>query len=110
MKNEKPKHTPGPWILDEEQYRSGIHFKGTLIAVIAGRAFDRHEVAFVASPDQDCNARLIAAAPEMLEALKSCLPLLDMWYQQRADHLAPIETSCVGQAHAAIAKAEAKKS
>lgn len=64
-------HTPGPWRLVDGKSE-----------VIAG---DCYHVAFVKAwfPDhveqQEANARLIAAAPEMLEALRSAMRIKDLW-------------------------------
>jgi hypothetical protein len=67
------KHTPGPWFVvnigaDDEPMMS------VKAARIAGQE-PRHEVAICATGDspqemEDANARLIAAAPELLEALE----------------------------------------
>jgi len=54
------KHTPGPWTV--EDYGVGM---GGLAVVAADVTFD-----VICWPHPD-NARLIAAAPEMLEALKA---------------------------------------
>ena len=48
------KHTPGPWIHDEH----GILMAGKI------------QIASILPQNRDSNARLIAAAPDMLEALK----------------------------------------
>ena len=58
------KHTPGPWTATFEDYRWVIDCQGEFgpkkaLAVTAG-FFPKHEA----------NARLIAAAPDLLEALK----------------------------------------
>ena len=52
------KHTPGPWIADGAQ----IFTSDTNVAQANGYRIDRETVA--------ANARLIAAAPELLEALQ----------------------------------------
>ena|ERR1035438_9712294 len=56
-------HTPGPWdrIMHEEKC-SRVGAK-TLIAIVYSEAFRDRE-------NQEANARLIAAAPDMLEVLK----------------------------------------
>jgi hypothetical protein len=62
------KHTPGPW-----------HVRGRLIEA------DRHTVAALSKvtdcdllrEESEANARLIAAAPELLEACETCLRLLE---------------------------------
>lgn len=76
------KGTPGPWeIKPEEVDRPYIRIRGT-------RLGGRFKVANVLSPDYDgvhhreadetrANARLIAAAPELLEALQMALEWID---------------------------------
>lgn len=68
-------HTPGPWqVLPEEMGRNYLRVRGTLLGL-------RYKIADVRNPDYDgvtekdaemtrANARLIAAAPELLEALQ----------------------------------------
>lgn len=57
-------HTPGPWRVDYDQRPDG-----------ADQILDANErtVAFIATPkeDHETDARLIAAAPAMLEALRA---------------------------------------
>ena len=74
MKTEKSQHTPGPWIvLEDEDGADQI------------KSLTRDQAPFVILPNQGicgkdvpqavANASLIAAAPELLEAAK----LLDQW-------------------------------
>ena len=70
------KHTPGPWVvLPEECDRPYIRIRGTVLG-------GRYKIANVLTPcyegvhereaeETRANARLIAAAPEMLEALQA---------------------------------------
>jgi hypothetical protein len=94
-------HTPGPWNI--------LSPKGTLAGWrIASN--DDCTVAFVVerlnNDAADSNARLIAAAPELLEALKECItPLGSDSEQQLRERLCNIN----GIARAAIAKAEGKQ-
>jgi len=61
------KHTEGPWFVFSEQYpRVGPTHNCTVAGVFA-----------CPSGDQQANAKLIAAAPEMLEALKSAMQCLE---------------------------------
>jgi hypothetical protein len=88
------KHTPGPvWTAHDKR----PHCHG--FSIFAGNEF----VAFVGDSDgrTDCasNARLIAAAPELLEALKDLLEWFDD--ESRSPRPAPLK-----KARAAIAKAE----
>ena len=55
-------HTPGPWRVNDTIYRHSFHIVD-------------QEGAFVADTDR-CNARLIAAAPELLAALQA---VADYW-------------------------------
>lgn len=82
------KGTPGPWeIKPEEVDRPYIRIRGT-------RLGGRFKVANVLSPDYDgvhhreadetrANARLIAAAPELLEALTTTLDEIGHWLSQQ---------------------------
>ena len=89
------KHTPGPWTItrDEENY---VHISGNWVN------FARVVVRF-RGDKQDyktglANARLIAAAPDMLAALKDAR---DALFDR-----APITVGLEAQINAAIAKAE----
>lgn len=79
----KAAHTPGPWTAKANGYK-GWEFKGGYLGLIVGA--DGFEV--FAGPasfhalrgrtpkEAEANARLIAAAPEMLAALKDILGFL----------------------------------
>lgn len=60
------KHTPGPWIWGEG-YR-GLYGAGPNNTVLDHAAYEGMWVAY--GPSMDANACLIAAAPELLEALR----------------------------------------
>jgi hypothetical protein len=95
------KHTPGPWRIDEA-------FKGGRVAIRAG---DAETVAFF-NPLRDfnatdhANARLIAAAPDLLAALESAV------YRAQLQHMADpanvrFDTDpLITQMRAAIARAK----
>jgi len=103
------KHTPGPWWLG----RDPSHF-GSLTSITGGSDSTGgiRSVAEVGGPDIDeaeANASLIAAAPEMLDALKAMTKLYvdfvnsgdcGCWDPERIDE--------VKLARAVIAKAEGK--
>lgn len=64
-------HTPGPWTQTAHAVQSGY------VSYIKGNA-DHDEVAVLYSDErQAANALLIAAAPDMLDALHECADLLD---------------------------------
>lgn len=65
------KHTPGPW---------NWRFEGPTVIVEPIKA----TITILSGPEgyketQEANARLIAAAPEMLEALKTARPAIETW-------------------------------
>lgn len=66
------KHTPGPWEADHSDIwsRSGKKF-------IAATMEDGEAFKGVSLAEAEANARLIAAAPELLAALKACRAALD---------------------------------
>jgi hypothetical protein len=67
----KTKHTPGPWRMVE---CPEIHDEGNAYEI----EVDGQTIAHIyASEDMDANARLVSAAPDMLEALKAALLRLD---------------------------------
>ena len=97
-------HTPGPWMLDVRQrFSCGIRVSdadGCLI--YESRSW--HDAAQKARADNEAEARLIAAAPDLLEALRD---LYDAAEQPLDDPMADGQRwACyIRQARAAIAKA-----
>lgn len=88
------KHTPGPWEAEkfgaihggeDQQYFRGRRRSQVATACLAGNIHD---------DERDANARLIAAAPDLLEALKEVIALSDRKHE------------AWDKAKAAIAKAE----
>ena len=63
------KHTPGPWVVDAVQY-------GYIITAKGG-AYDIAVVRDIGNEDNKANARLIAAAPELLELLQYLMEIRD---------------------------------
>lgn len=71
-------HTPGSWLSEQEGSNTYAMADGMLIAVVI--AVDPHPTnpgEFIEGPITRANARLIAAAPELLEALKAALQCFD---------------------------------
>ena len=119
------KHTPGPWRLTESGDAIVSADGGTLI-VETGQAYWKNLEAAAAGASSDiakrhlpqvrANARLIAAAPELLEALKACEKELDTWHNwQLASNPnypksdgAHVVREVLCASRAAIAKAEGK--
>lgn len=91
-------HTPGPWVSEGRSVRrdSGLGY-GEMIASVTGGA---KSGPFFVEDDEECeaNARLIAAAPDLLEALEAVWAALD------EDSLEVMDLSII---RLAIAKAKA---
>ena len=104
------KHTPGPWaVLPEEADKAYIRIRGTRLGgkyKVANVPLPSHDTA----PDWDVeesrsNARLIAAAPELLEALREARHVLS---DLPSTAITGTRTRAAWErATAAIAKAEA---
>ena len=103
------KHTPAPWVL---KIRPAVHDDNVTVAEIEQPRSVKYRgiVAYMQSAehiygiDEDelvANARLIAAAPDMLEALKLCAN-----YIANTESELGITLPCGEKARAAIAKAE----
>lgn len=97
----KPAHTPGPW-----------EVVGSRICTVAN---DNERItlaktepggAFAMSEQQDANARLIAAAPELLEALKAASEWLN---DMGCEHEQPDLRCVVCLVNVAINKAEGRE-
>ena len=58
-------HTPGPWTALDRGYKSHV------------TDADMNWGAEIIGPGHAANARLIAAAPELLAVLEQCLPIID---------------------------------
>jgi hypothetical protein len=110
------KHTPGPWVVNKDQSRCelGVDTAGgewgiCLVADAAGETLDHSS-----ENASEANARLIAAAPDLLEALRAFMALdrdfstasdrhlREIIAEQRAS--APLVKAVIA-ARAAIAKA-----
>ena len=84
------KHTPGPW--KNTNYQTHPNFQ----------VLDNGN-AFVAEASTEANARLIAAAPELLEALSKLV--LHVGHYSSMPHAHPDAARDMANARAAIAKA-----
>lgn len=99
MSNESKssKHTPGPWIIRGEGSELRITARGEIVSGVVAEV--RTGWPHPAQRDeQRANARLIAAAPELLESLNALRSF--MWALGYAD-----QELVMAQADAAIAKA-----
>lgn len=92
----QPKHTPGPWRANQPRYILGLKTQGQWYI----HAKDC-TVACSLDGDREANARLIAAAPELLAALVELLAQVD----EQANAMGWPDNTPREQARAAIAKA-----
>lgn len=102
------KHTPGPWRL-AGKYK-GDHGSFWLETEFPMPVFELVPVVGVPS-EHLANARLVAAAPELLEALKETLPFMIDIAKARHPQFEPTmadDDSAIGKAMRAIAKAEGR--
>lgn len=99
----KTTHTPRPWQVVLQPSKTWVGMRSVHVCA-AGDPAKVMSVAHIGcisgtNPDEEANARLIAAAPEMLEALIQALRFLDI-------DGAPVAASLAAdQARAAIARA-----
>ena len=84
-------HTPGPWSVKPDN-RAAVNL-GDGVAIVCSQTTN----GVIPSGEVQANARLIAAAPELLEALRNILDALDLGFHELA--LSKLN------AHEAIAKA-----
>lgn len=73
--NEKLKYTPGPWEVERVNDQTG--FKS--IGIKSESGVFVANIVFQPTDNETANARLIAAAPELLEALRAVLTIPFMW-------------------------------
>lgn len=113
------KHTPGPWEMDSGMVQTAYIHKDCKLTVgfcdvhtpIA--YMDRKPNNGTMPTERDANARLIAAAPELLEALRAIIyPNNERTVEFNSNqqyYLAKIEGGELERAIQAIAKAESKQ-
>jgi hypothetical protein len=113
------KHTPGPWTTYglNEYDCPGVESKSSesISIVVFGNSLDENAGVLGRTVEEaKANARLIAAAPELLEALENIIDDLTEEYQLRAQSYTDGEPltgalrSALDRARTAIAKAEGK--
>jgi hypothetical protein len=77
----KANHTPGPWIIGSAEGRVLSHWEGIGYWEIANATITDFRgdsgARYFAGGTQEANARLIAAAPNLLEALEELTEIID---------------------------------
>lgn len=110
------KHTSGPWEVIRPPYRKGLSNalleRNPDAILIVSRstmwAFGVSIAALSESKEGEVNARLIAVAPEMLEALQASESLLKRLRACNRDFVQEIDEVCE-QAHTAIARTRGER-
>ena len=95
------KHTPGPWAIDESHINGSINAGKRHVALASFYNCHDEEVR-VTRDQQKANAQLIAAAPDLLAALKQALEALE----RADDYGVPGLGRIIDAADDAIRKAE----
>jgi hypothetical protein len=109
--SEREKHTPVPWGISKLSLESGLYQSDGAVAILADgerialvdcqTKFKRGEGHKAKCPIRDANARLIAAAPGLLEACKELLGIV----QLKCGNLHADTNAIQDRARAAIANA-----
>lgn len=98
----KTQHTPGPWTTDENEIRFGHHYERRVFGPTGSNGGSI--VAQLVGDDREANARLIAAAPKLLETLKRVLFSAEMSDDGECAYL-EISRECADEMRAAISEA-----
>ena len=96
------KHTPGPWKLDDRGYKFIVHKPGDGYIT---RDICRMDSSTMAAFAQEANARLIVAAPELLEALDRIQDAIQNFIEKGLRPTESVMRQWQVDARAAIAKA-----
>jgi hypothetical protein len=95
------KHTPGPWTADKLQDRDTFNiFANGFVSAMCQVSRMENSTRSTSGNEVAANARLIAAAPDLLEALREIAELADKVDSWQSFPYEPIQ-----KAYAAIAKA-----
>jgi len=116
------KHTPGPWKLEPydsclagEDFQWGGIWAGPVMLDGINYGQPPHTPIKPETLERmEADARLIAAAPDLLEALQEATSALEWRWERVANRAAPVHETAIqeayNQARAAIAKATGEKS
>ena len=103
------KHTPGPWIASDRDENYNYPFRTIMKPIDGGGHYRIAQVGYPTSPadtvgadERAANARLIAAAPDLLEAAKKVM----MFIESLPYHGMDISTDIQESLRRAIVKAE----
>lgn len=93
------KHTPGPWKVQHDPFNPNVRIVGDKELIVCVQATDMF------AKETEANAALIAAAPDMLEALENRTEIL---CGMSCNKDAGFHTGACEMARAAISKAKGK--
>ena len=97
------KHTPGPWKAEPAHRLGFVVYANVEPYVVVESADDEGRYGAIAL---EADARLIAAAPELLEALEDLVRLAEMSMREAGEYMVDDELT---NSRAAIAKARGEK-
>lgn len=101
------KHTPGPWEIRRSQSGYPYQIRAPHIQDAPGAIIDVTRwgsISMPSSEEGEANARLISATPDLLEALRNCLSLVELKFGNTDQ----TGNAAIEQAKAALAKATGK--
>ena len=110
----KQGHTPGPWVYVDAEKEASMQFRKLCVIRGGGKeitsfSWQTPSKAFPSKEESQANARLIAAAPELLEALQGAIGALEQDVDTGADYndadWSGIAQQRLDDARAAIARA-----
>lgn len=93
MKNASVSHTPGPWsAIDDGSRSDGLWVSGPsrgepVICDLVGRLYDHEAQCGQLTGEDVANAHLIAAAPDLLAALKRTVDTIKAWHCLHGDEI-----------------------
>lgn len=99
-----PKHTPGPWFIGGLAVRHIVDINGVVVAEIP---ILKAQAEVCDQNTSTSNARLIALAPELADALRRCLPWLGKFVASNHHRTTCNPNDCeqsLAQARAVLAK------
>lgn len=103
------KHTPGPWVFKREVHKGDVDHIATVAWVADIRVGRDCGAAYLCNYEShgtnEVDARLIAAAPELLEALEDAVGELEALAKARDSDYARPDPDCITRLRAAISKA-----
>jgi hypothetical protein len=102
------KHTPGPWSMSGPMGKDHLSGREPWFWISAETTLHLQVMACAdgyVRGENEANARLISAAPDLLEALRTAIQMLVEWQMDYPESVGDNEAALMKAARAAIAKA-----